>query len=125
MRSDSPGCVLGMQTDLQLRERRRGERVLIRIPIKVFGLARDNKHITEDAETVVVSRTGALLRCHSALKTGGFVEVTNGFTQKGEKFRVVWVSEQPKQGFFDVGIEFVTPHDEFWGIRFPSLPGRR
>jgi hypothetical protein len=109
-----------MPPESPFRERRRGERVLIRIPVKVHGLAKDHKHVTEDAETVVVSRVGALLRCRAAFKIGAQVDVTNGFTQKDEKFRVVWVSEQPKQGYFDVGIEFLTAHDEFWGIRFPA-----
>jgi hypothetical protein len=109
-----------MPQEPQFRERRRGERVLIRIPVKIHGLAKDNKLVTEDAETVVVSRVGALLRCRVALKMGGSAEVTNGFTRKGEKFRVVWVSEQPKQGYFDIGLEFLTPHDEFWGISFPA-----
>lgn len=103
-----------------MRERRRGERVLIRIPLTVHGLAKDNKHITEDAETIVVSRNGALLRCRSIFKIGGHVEITNGFTKSCEKFRVVWSSEQPKQGHYDIGIEFLTPHEDFWGIRFPA-----
>jgi hypothetical protein len=109
-----------MPPEAPFRERRRGERVLIRIPVKVHGPAKDHKQVTEDAETVAVSRIGALLRCRSAFKMGGQVDVTNGFTRKGEKFRVVWVSEQAKQGFYDVGIEFLTPHEEFWGISFPA-----
>ncbi len=109
-----------MAQDPAFRERRRGERVLIRIPVQVHGLSKDNKIVTEDAETVVVSRIGGLLRCRTAFKMGGNAEVTNGFTKKGEKFRVVWVSDQAKQGFFDVGIEFLTPAEEFWGISFPA-----
>jgi hypothetical protein len=108
-----------MSGEGSFRERRRGERVLIRIPVTVHGLTRDNKHVTQDAETVVVSRVGALLRCHSAFKAGSQLDVTNSFTRQTEKFRVVWISETPKQGFFDIGVEALHSRDEFWGLSFP------
>ncbi len=102
------------------RERRRGERVIIRIPVTLYGLTKDNHHISEEAETVAISRTGALVRSHSSFKTGGVVEITNNFSKQADKFRVVWASDAQKQGCFDLGIEMLTPHDDFWGISFPS-----
>ncbi len=109
-----------MSSEPPIRERRRGERVLIRVPIIVFGLTKDNRHASEEAETSVVSRTGALVRSRTAFKPGATVDLTNGFTRQTEKFRAVWVSEQPKQGYFDIGMEMLTPRDDFWGITFPS-----
>jgi hypothetical protein len=108
-----------MSTDPPIRERRRGERVLIRIPIILFGVTKDNRHATEQAETAVVSRTGALVRSRTAFKPGSTVDLTNQFTKELEKCRIVWVSEQLKQGMYDIGIEMMTPRDEFWGIKFP------
>lgn len=115
----------GMSADQPIRERRRGERVLIRIPITVYGLTKDNRHLSEEAETAVVSRTGALVRARAAFKPGGTVQVTNGFSKEEQSFKVVWVSDQPKQGYFEVGVEMMTPREEFWGIRFPPRPGKR
>ncbi len=106
-----------------MRERRRGERVLIRIPIMLFGVTRDNRHVPEEAETAVISRTGALLRAHSAFKPGSTVELTNGFSKQSDKFKVVWASETQKQGHFDLGVEMLTPRDDFWGISFPPPSG--
>lgn len=108
-----------MSSEPPIRERRRGERVLIRIPITLYGLTKDNRHISEQAETAVVSRTGALVRARTAFKPGGTVDLTNSFSKEAEKFRVVWVSEQQKQGYFDLGVEMLTPRDDFWGIKFP------
>lgn len=105
-----------------MSERRRAERVMIRIPVKVYGIGKDGQHINESAETAVVSRHGALLRLSTPLKNATPLEVMNNFTQKIEKFRVVWVSDKPKEGKFDVGIEFVAPPEEFWGVRFPERP---
>lgn len=107
-------------SDPPVRERRRSERVLIRIPVVLFGLTTDNQHVSEDAETAIISRTGALLRAHTAFKPGGNLELTNGFSKDAEKFRVVWVSEEQKQGLFDLGVEMLTPRDDFWGITFPT-----
>ena len=109
-----------MSSQASYSERRRGERLMIRIPVKVYALGKDGQHVNEAAETVVVSRHGALLRVSSALKHGTTLEVMNGFTQKIEKFRVVWVSEKPKDGRFDIGIELLSPQEEFWGVRFPE-----
>jgi len=93
---------------------------MLRIPVTVHGLTRENKHHTEEAETVVVSRLGALLRSRTAWKTGTNVDVTNSFTKLGDRFRVVWVSDQPKQGYFDIGIELLTQREDFWGVSFPA-----
>ena len=109
-----------MPSEAPYSERRRGERVMIRIPVKVYGMGRDGQHINEAAETAVVSRHGALLRLSTPLKHATTLEIMNNFTQKTEKFRVVWVSDKAKEGKFDVGVELMAPHEEFWGVRFPE-----
>ena len=111
-------------TESQLRERRRSERVLIRIPIKVHAVGQDGTHVNEEGETIVVSVYGALLRTRSQLKPGTVIEVMNNFTHEVEKFRVVWSTDKPKEGFYDVGAELVSAREEFWGIRFPVRPRR-
>ncbi len=94
--------------------------MLLRIPIKVSGTAPNGKPINEQGEAVVVSRHGALLRLTSPLTTGTELEVMNGYSQEVEKFQVVYVSDKPKDGLYDIGVEFVAPREEFWGIRFPA-----
>jgi hypothetical protein len=114
----------GLSSEPQMRERRRGERVLLRVPVKIFGTTRDNKQVAGEAETVVVSRSGALLRSRVAFKNGADVEITHCFTEQTETFRVVWGSEQAKEGRFDIGIELLVPRPDFWGVAFPDPPRR-
>lgn len=102
-----------------LRDRRRGERVLLRIPIKIYGITQDDTHLNEASETAVVSRFGALVRTSVPLKQGSHLEVRNNFSAESEKFRVAWTSEKPKDGKYEIGIEILSPRDDFWGIRFP------
>lgn len=108
-----------MGSQAPMSERRRGERVLLRVPIKIYAIDHDNKHFNENAETVVVSRFGALIRTSVPLKHGSHMELMNNFTQDTEKFRVVWVAEKAKEGKFDAGVEILSPRDDFWGVRFP------
>ena len=107
-------------SELPIRERRRGERVIIRIPVILYGLTKDNHHISEEAETVAISRTGALVRSRSQFKTGGVIELTNSFSKQADKFRVVWASDAARQGCYDLGLEMLTPRDDFWGLSFPA-----
>lgn len=109
-----------MGSESPLSERRRGERVLIRIPIKISAIGTDGQHIHEASETVVVSRFGALLRVSTPLKHATLLEVMNSFTQQVEQFRVVWVADEAKEAKFDVGVELVNPREDFWGLSFPS-----
>lgn len=108
-----------MASEPKIRERRRGERVLIRVAIKIYGIGKDGKHVNEDAEAVVISRIGALVRAVTPLKPGSSLEVRHGLSQETERFRVVWVGERAKEGRFDMGIELIETREEFWGIRFP------
>ena len=109
-----------MPPEPSTRERRRGERVILRIPITIFGMSKDNQHITVEAETADISRGGALLLTSAVFRPGAILEITSKFTKQCEKFRVVWAGDQQKQGKFEVGIEMLTPRDDFWGISFPS-----
>jgi hypothetical protein len=104
------------------RERRRSERVILRIPITVFGMTKDNRQISEEAETADISRTGALVLARTAFRPGGIIEITSKFSRQCEKFRVVWVNDEQKKGCFETGIEMLAPRDDFWGITFPSRP---
>jgi regulator of protease activity HflC (stomatin/prohibitin superfamily) len=108
-----------MATDLKLREKRRGERVLIRVPVHLQAVGEDGSEIIEPGEAVVVSRFGALLRTVSRLKKASTLSVTNGFTQETEKFKVVWVADKQTEGRWDTGVEADSPREDFWGIRFP------
>lgn len=111
-----------MKVESKTRERRRGERVLIRMAIQVHGTGKDGKPVHAPAEAVVVNRNGALLRMPQPLKPGSTLEVLQGGQQKPKLFRIIWCSDRPREGRYDVGIELLEPCEELWGIRFPPLP---
>ena len=111
-----------MSAEPKVRERRRGERVLIRVAIEIHGTGKDGKPVHGPAEAVVVNRNGALLRITNPMKIGSTLEVLQGAQAKARVFRVVWCSDRPREGRYDVGVELVEPCEELWGIRFPPAP---
>ncbi len=100
-------------------DRRRAQRVMIRIPIQLQGTDGARTATPEAAEAVVVSRCGALLQTRSPFASGSIIEVQNQFSRNIEKFRVVWASGQQASGQYDVGVELVGAREDFWGVRFP------
>ncbi len=107
-----------------LNERRRGERVLIRIPVTVRVQGPGDIPM-EDTETVVVSQYGALLKFSRRLPPGTPLEIKNRFSNRVEKFRVVWSGETARDGRYDLGVEILNPESDFWGIRFPAKEHNR
>lgn len=105
---------------MERQEKRRGERVLIRVPVQVHGVAPDGSEVKEAAETAMVSRFGALLRMRSLLKKESSVTVKNTFSEQVEKFRVVWIADKQTAGCWDIGIEAPGLPEDFWGILFPA-----
>jgi len=101
-------------------ERRRSSRVLIRIPIRIFGNLSAGEPLNAAAETIAVSRFGALLRISHPLPLGTRIEVLNGLSQETREFRIVRVGSADVDGLFDVGVEILYPARRFWGIQFPD-----
>lgn len=101
-------------------ERRRASRVLIRIPVTVFSNTGDGSPVHAPAEALAVSRYGALLRAPIAPALGTTIEVLNGLSQEVQEFRVIRIGEADRDGLYNLGVEIVAPHDNFWGIDFPG-----
>ena len=108
-----------MPTEKDPREKRRSERVLIRVPIEVRGEAFDGSNFAGPGHTATVSRHGALVLLAVRLKPDSQLTLTNKFSQDTETFRVVWSAEKPSEGRYESGLEALAPREDFWGIRFP------
>jgi len=114
-----------MSLGLEKQEKRRGERVLIRIPVQVRGVGHDGGEVIESGETMLVSRSGALLRMASLLKLNSPLAVTNNLSKETAPFRVAWVAEVKVDDRWEIGIEAANAREDFWGIRFPANKERK
>jgi len=101
-----------------LEERRRGQRVMVRMPVTLH-IAERSKEIS--AMTVAVSETGAMLVLREALPLGTRLVVENPATQKRAGGSVTRPPQTCAEGHL-IPVEFAEPAPGFWNIFFPP-PG--
>ena len=111
-----------MTETFQPEKRRRSGRVVIRIPVEVQGTAEGGSEFRESAHTGVIGGFGAMIRTSQALEIGTETLITNRFSQQTARFRVVWVGDLLPDSVWEIGVEALEPLDDFWGVRFPSVP---
>jgi PilZ domain len=99
--------------------RRRSERVLLRLSVLVLAEDEDRKQIQEQAETQVVNAHGGLLRMRHHLHVGQSFLLNNPQTAKEMSCRVVRIEEDGLH-FFKVAFEFDRPAGDVWPIVFPA-----
>jgi PilZ domain len=96
-------------------ERRRAQRVLLRMPV-LLHIA--NRTDPLQAETHTVSQNGAMVLVSEALAEGTKVALENPRNQKRVDARVVRPPQIAHGGSL-VPVEFTTPSPTFWAVFFP------
>jgi hypothetical protein len=96
-------------------ERRRAQRVLLRMPILV--------HLTGKANPIhgfthTVSATGAMIILPEGIAQGTKFQVENPKTQKRVEVNVVRPPQLNQEGSL-IPVEFTSPSPNFWNIFFP------
>jgi hypothetical protein len=98
--------------------RRRTQRVFLRLPLLVIARGPDNQHVSENAFTTNVNAHGALILMSMRVELGQKILVRNTETLEEQFARVVHVTPAA-EGKTEVGIEFLKPAPKFWRISFP------
>jgi hypothetical protein len=99
-------------------ERRRSERVFLRITIFVQGVTPDGKAFREKTQTLAVNAHGALINLDYAVRAEDRLTLTHASTNEQLDCRVVYT--KPLAGNQRaVGVEFLKPAPKFWCIDFP------
>jgi hypothetical protein len=101
-----------------LHNRRRSQRVLLRIPIAVIAKGPDKKMAREQTFTSVVNAHGALIALDLPVRVGQVVILQNPEINEEQSCRVVRINPVG-DGKSDVGLEFLKPAPNFWRISFP------
>ena len=98
--------------------RRRSQRVLLRLPVLIIARGADNQHVSENAFTTNVSAHGALLLLTMRVALNQKILIRNPDTLEEQFVRVVHVTPAA-EGKSEVGVEFLRPAPKFWRISFP------
>jgi PilZ domain len=94
-------------------ERRRAQRVLLRIAVRIHAA-----HKTIEAFTHTVSASGAMIVMREPLPEGTKFTIENVKTQAKVEARVVRPAQPSSEGSL-VPVEFATPSPTFWNVFFP------
>ncbi len=100
--------------------RRRSERVVLRMTVLLVAEDEDRKQIQEKAETQVVNAHGGLLRMRQHLHVGQSFLLHNPQNSLEMSCRVVR-TEEDGMDFYRVAFEFDRPAPNFWPIVFPPV----
>jgi len=101
-----------------MSNRRRSQRVLLRIPIAVIAPGPDKKMVREQTNTLVVNAHGALINLDLPVRVGQVVILQNPETSDEQSCRIIRIN--PVLGSrTEVGIEFLKPAPNFWRVAFP------
>ena len=104
----------------ELESQRRSRRLYAKIQVRIDWNLDDQSLISEEAETVVVSAHGALVRLDSVPLLGQMVTVQNPRTNEIQEAVVAFLGKvAAKDGKFSVGVEFTNPNASFWRVSFP------
>ena len=102
-------------------EKRRSDRVMLTIPLLVYGQDASGMTVKMEALTVVVNRHGARIRIGNQLLTAQSLHIANRITGVGAEFRVVGPVAPFSEKGGEYGVECVGSTEGIWGIRFPPI----
>ena len=98
--------------------RRRSERVVLRIPVGLSAIMPDGQRICIEAHTLVVNAHGGLLDAGVEMAREQRIQLSNSKTIIATAGRVLRV-EGSEEGRFLIAFEFESPAPHFWPVSFP------
>jgi hypothetical protein len=101
-------------------ERRRSERLLLTVPIRVEGVDKNGEKFSEDTRTIVINRQGARIYLKRPIAAGVTLLVTTLVGRRhGASFRVVGPTQPLTGEGGEWGLECLEENSNVWGIGFP------
>jgi PilZ domain len=106
------------ETSWLAANRRRSQRVLMSVPVRLSGQADVGSHFEEATQTVAISAHGALVLVSKQVYRGQRLTLSNVQT-KAELECVVAHIAKYQNSKPQVGVEFLLPNPIFWHVAFP------
>ena len=100
------------------QNRRRSERVMLRMTVIVIAENEERHQIQEEGHTQVVNAHGGLLKMRTHLHVGQSFLLNNPRNSMEVSCRVVRIEEAGME-FYNIAFEFDRPAPNFWPIVFP------
>jgi hypothetical protein len=98
--------------------RRRSQRVLMQVRVKISGKDSLSKNFDEETETLAINAHGALILLNARVTSGSTVKLQNNRTLEEQECHVVFLGPV-RAGKSEIGLEFSSPRPTFWRVTFP------
>jgi hypothetical protein len=98
--------------------RRRSQRVLMQVAVRISATDTQGKTIEEETETLAINAHGALVLLESRLTSGCKVLLKHKRTEEQQECYVVFLGPV-RSGKAEIGLEFSSPRPAFWRVAFP------
>ena len=98
--------------------RRRSQRVLMQVHVRIRGTDLQGKSFEEQTVTLAINAHGALVSLKNRLTSGSKVQMRHNMTDEEQECHVVHLG-QVREGKTEVGLEFSEPRHGFWRVAFP------
>jgi hypothetical protein len=98
--------------------RRRSQRILMQVPIRVRGKDAQGKDFEEHTETLAINAHGALVLLNSRVTSGSTVQMRHNKTEEEQECHVAFLGPV-RSGKAEIGVEFSAPRPAFWRVAFP------
>ena len=106
------------ETSWLASNRRRSQRVLMKIPVRVSGQTGPGSLFEEETHTLAISAHGALIAVSKQVKKGQRLTLSNVQTKAALECVIAHVGKR-EGDHIQVGVEFMLPNPIFWHVAFP------
>ena len=98
--------------------RRRSQRVLMQVPVRIRGKDAQGADFEELTETLAINAHGALVLLTARLTSGAAVHMRHNKTEEEQECHVAFLGPV-RSSKAEVGLEFTAPRPTFWRVAFP------
>jgi PilZ domain-containing protein len=98
--------------------RRRSQRVLMQVGVRIRGTDSQSKPFEEEVVTLAINAHGALISLKNRLTSGTKVKMRHNMTEEEQECQVVFLGPV-REGKAEVGLEFSESRPAFWRVAFP------
>jgi hypothetical protein len=98
--------------------RRRSQRVLMQVTVRVRGKDAQGNPFEEETETLAINAHGALILVNARVTSGSTMLMQHKRTQEEQECHVVFLGPV-RAGKAEIGLEFSEARPAFWRVAFP------
>ena len=110
--------VPGTPTPTHTSAKRRSQRVLVQVGIRIRGKDAQGKDFEESTQTLAINAHGALVLLSARVISGAVVHMRHNKTEEEQECHVAYLGPV-RGGKAEIGLEFTTPCPIFWRVAFP------